>query len=154
MSDGDTMVVHFNALVHALKSQLLPQATYEEYLGFTGVERMTESLLDSSYRKDMAEALTRGHGADAIEDAVQHNRAHQVAMLSRRASGDFGDLVALFLARMDLAAVKYLIRAKHHGLAEDEILAAGNPGVSMTQPQFHDLARAESMEDLVTQLVA
>jgi V/A-type H+-transporting ATPase subunit C len=154
MSDSDTMVVHFNALVHALKSQLLPQVAYEEYLSLHSVERMSESLLDSSYRKEMAEALTRGHGADAIEEAVQLNRARQFAMLARRASGDFGDLVNIFLSRMDLAAVKFLVRAKHHGLKEEEITAAGNPGVSMTQPQFHDLARAESMEDLVTQLLA
>lgn len=154
MSDGDTMVVHFNALVHALKSELLPHVAFEEYLSLQSVDRMTESLLDSSYRKEMAEALTRGHGADAIEEAVQLNRARKFAMLARRASGEFGDLVSIFLSRMDLTAVKYLLRAKHHGLKEEEITAGGNPGVSMTQPQFHDLARAESMEDLVTQLIA
>lgn len=152
--DADPMIVHFNALVHALKSQLLPNTAYEEFLSLAGAERLTESLLSSSYKKEMAEALTRHHGADAVEDAVQRNRAHQIAMLSRRAQGDFGQLVDIFLARLDLGAVKYLLRAKHHGLSEDEITTGGNPGISITFPQFQEFARAESMEDLVTQLIA
>lgn len=154
MSDTDSMVIHFNALVHGLKSQLLPSSSYEEFLTFPNVQRLIEALLESPYRKEMAEALTRYQGADAVEDAVQRNRAHQVAMLQRRASGEFGALVELFLARLDLPAVKFLIRAKHHGLSEEQILANGNPGVTLPLPQFQDLARAESMEDLVTQLIA
>jgi len=152
--DADPTIVHFNALVHALKSQLLPNTAYEEFLTLGGADRLTESLLSSSYKKEIAEALTRAHGADAVEDAVQRNRAQQIAMLSRRAQGDFGQLVDIFVSRMDIAAVKYLLRAKHQELKEDEITASGNPAVTMTFQQFQDLARAESMEDLVTQLIA
>ena len=81
--DADPTIVHFNALVHALKSQLLPNTAYEEFLTLGGADRLTESLLSSSYKKEIAEALTRAHGADAVEDAVQRNRAQQIAMLSR-----------------------------------------------------------------------
>lgn len=154
MSDSETMTVHFNALVHALKSQLLPRHTFEEYLTLSGVDRLTEALLETAYRKDMAEALTRSHGADAVEAAVQRNRAQHVAMLARRASGEFGDLVEIFLSRLDLASVKYLLRAKHHAVAAEEIIAGGGPGATMSQAVFNALARAESMEDLITQLIA
>lgn len=152
--DAEPMVIHFNALVHALKSQLLPRGVYDEYLAMPSVERLTESLLESSYRKEMAEALTRFHGADAVEDAVQRNRSNQVAMLARRTQGEFGDLIGIFLSRLDLGAVKFLIRAKHHGLTTEETTAGGNPSISMSLAQFHELARAESMEELVTQLIA
>lgn len=152
--DAETMVIHFNALVHGLKSNLLSNAAFDEMLQLPTVDRLTESLLESSYRKEMAAALTRYHGADAVEDAVQRSRATEVAMLVRRAGGEFGELVEIFLSRLDIGAVKYLIRARHHSLHADEIIGGGNPGVSMTLPVFQDLARTESMEELVTQLIA
>lgn len=154
MAESDASVVHFNSLVHALKSKLLPTSAYEEFMTFHSVDRLGESLLDSSYRKEMAEALTRSHGADAIEEAVQRNRSAQVALLSRRTQDEFGDLVQLFLGRFDLGAVKFLLRAKHHGLSESDIVASGNPSISMTTPQFQDFARAESIEALVNQLIS
>jgi len=154
MSDADSMLIHFNALVHGLKSHLLPAAKLEEMLAQGDVTRLTEMMLDTSYRKEMAEALTRAHGADAVEEAVHRSRAAMFNTLARRAQGDFGQLVAIFLARLDLAAVKYLIRSKHHGLAEEEILAGSRPGVSMSLPQFQEFARSESMEELINKLVS
>lgn len=154
MAEVDASVAHFNTLVHALKSKLLPMSSFEEYMAFGSADRLGEVLLESSYRTEMAEALTRSHGADAVEEAIQKNRAAQIAQLSRRAQDEFGDLVQIFLARFDLVAVKFLLRAKHHDLSEADILAGGNPGVSMSIAEFQDFARAESMEALVTQLIA
>jgi len=154
MAEVDVSVAHFNTLVHALKSKLLTTASYEEFMAYGSAERLSESLLESSYRTEMAEALTRSHGADAVEEAVQRNRSVQIALLSRRAQDQFGDLVQIFLDRFDLVAVKSLIRSKHHGLSDADIVAGGNPGVSMTLSQFQDFARAESMEALVNQLIS
>jgi len=145
--------IHTNTRVRGMKSHLLSRQEIDEMLSQGDLQRMQDRLLDSPYRHELAEALTRQHGADAIEEAVSRNLVDTFQLLIQRAKGDYREVVSRFLQRWDLAAVKSLLRARHHNLdarAGSELL----PGPRMTVALLHDLAEKESMETLVTALVA
>ena len=153
MADMDPFVVHFNARVHGMKADLLSKHVVESYLEQGDLSRMVDELLDSAYRTEMAEALTRYEGADAVEEAVSRNLVATFQTLLSRAHGDFRDLVALFLARWDLMAVKSIIRIQHHQLDAASVGSALMPGPNLTPPILKELVQSDSMDALVHGLI-
>lgn len=153
MADLDPFIIHFNARVHGMKSDLLARHAVESFLDQGDLARMVDSLLDSSYRTEMAEALTRYEGADAVEEAVSRNLITTLQTLMGRAHGEFRDLVALFLARWDLMAVKSVLRCQHHQMDGATMGSALMPGPNLTPPILAELCALESMDALVHGLV-
>jgi len=154
MADMDPFVLHFNARVHGMKRDLFQSRAIDEFLEQGELTRFTDALLDSAYRTEMAEALTRYQGADAVEEAVSRNLVTTFQTLLSRAHGEFKELVQLFLARWDLMAVKSLLRCRHHGLGGGATGSALIPGPRLTPPIIADMVELDSMESLVRALAA
>lgn len=152
MSADSATIIHFNARVRGMKSSLFTQVELEELLSQGDLQRLIDRLLDSPYKQEMAEALTRHQGADAVEEAVSRNLVNLYRGLIRRAQGDLQAQVALFLARWDLSAVKSVLRAKHHGVDAQEALDSLIPGPGLTLPLLQDLASRDSIESIITGL--
>lgn len=154
MADLDPFVLHFNARVHGMKRELFTVRTVEEFLEQNDLARFVDALLESSYRTQMAEALTRYEGADAVEEAVSRNLVATFQMLQSRAHGEFSELVDIFLGRWDLMAVKSLLRCRHHGVQGAGAGGTLIPGPTLTPPLLADFGEADSMESLVRMLAA
>jgi len=154
MSDADSQIIYFNARVHGMKSSLYSRNVLEEYLGQNDVQKLVDGLLESEYRTEMAEALTRNAGADAIEDALSRNLAATFNRMLTGTTGEFADLVRVFLTRWDLAAVKGLLRARHWGLDQEEAIAELNPGPGLPMNVVREFARLDSMPALINALVS
>jgi len=152
--DPDPMMVYYNTRVRAMKSSLLTREQFEELLNQNDIDRIEEFLLNSPYEAEMAEALTRYDGADAIEDAVSRNLVNTFHKLLAFAQGDFRHLAAVFLERWDLVAVKALLRTRHHNLSPQQALENVPPGPTLTVPLIRDLAERETMDAVVAGLVA
>lgn len=148
--------VYFNTRVRGLKSRLFPRGFFEEQIGRRerGVAGLVEALLDSPYRTEMAEALTRHEGADAVEDAVRRNLVATFAYLNRIAEEPCLGLIRTFTMRWDLRAVKALLRCRLRGIEGTEALAYVMPGPELPPTLLVDLARSPSMEVLVDRLSA
>jgi vacuolar-type H+-ATPase subunit C/Vma6 len=153
MADLDPFVLHFNARVHGMKRELFANRTVDEFLEQGDLARFTDALLDSAYRTEMAESLTRYQGADAVEEAVSRNLVTTFQTLLGRAHGEFKVLVQTFLARWDLMAVKSLLRCRHHGIDGSTAGSALIPGPELTPPLLAELMSLDSMESLVGALV-
>lgn len=154
MPDTDPFIIHFNARIHGMKSKLFSAAALEEFLGQGDPARLSDALLESEYKTQLAEALTRFEGADAIEEAVTRNLVDTFHSLVRRAQGDYRELVRIFLARWDLAAVKALIRCQAHGITGEAAKAIVIPGPNMTVALIDDFVQHDSMESLIHALAA
>jgi len=154
MPETAAEVVNFSARIRGMRSELFDRARIEELLVAGDVGRVIDALLESPYRKEMAEALTRYEGADAIEDAVSRNLVETFHKLLRMAQGDFKQLVRLFLTRWDLAAAKSVLRTRHHGISGQAAIGHTVPGPTLTVPLLHDMAELESMEAVVGALAA
>ena len=150
----DPFILHFNARVHGMKRDLFTNGTVGEFLEQGDLARFVDALLDSAYRTEMAEALTRYQGADAVEVAVSRNLVTTFQLLLGRAHGDFKLLVEIFLARWDLMAVKSLLRCRHHGISGTVHGSAVIPGPSLTPALLADFLDSDSMETLVRTLAA
>jgi len=147
--------IHVCARARAMRGDLLSRAQIEDIVEGHDLAATIDRLLDSPYKQEMAEALTRYQGADAVEDAVTRNMVHTFRRLAGyRRRSRFQELTQLFLARWDLAAVKALLRARHHDVAGDAARATFFPGPTLTVPLLEDLAGRASMPDLVAGLAS
>jgi V/A-type H+-transporting ATPase subunit C len=152
--DPDPVMVYYNTRVRAMKSVLLSREEFEELLDENDIGAIVEYLLNAPYEADLAESLTRYEGADAVEDAVSRNLVRTFNKLLNFAQGEFKSLAALFLERWDLAAVKALLRTKHHNLSPQQALEDIPPGPTLTMALIRDLVERDSMESVVAGLVA
>lgn len=154
MDDLDPFILHFNARVHGMKRELFAHRAVDEFLEQGDLPRFVDALLDSTYRTEMAEALSRYRGADAVEEAVSRNLVTTFQLLLGRTHGEFKHLVQIFLSRWDLMAVKSLLRCKHQGIDGRTVGSALIPGPSLTPPLLADFNELDSMEALVQSLAA
>ena len=154
MADMDPFVLHFNARVHGMKRELFSGDVIDGFLEQGDLGRFVDALLDSDYRTEMAEALTRYQGADAVEEAVSRNLVATFQTLLGRSHGEFRELVQIFLTRWDLMAVKSLLRCRHHGIDSPALGSSLIPGPTLTPPLMAELSRLDSMELLVAALAA
>lgn len=154
MADLDPLVLYFNARVHGMKRDLFSRSTIDSFLDQGDLSRFVDALLDSAYRTEVAESLTRYQGADAIEEAVSRNLVATFQTLMGRAHGEFRELAEIFLARWDLMAVKSLLRCRHHAIEGPTLAGALIPGPTMTPPLLAEFSQLDSMESLVQALAA
>lgn len=145
---------YINARVRGMKSSLMDSSELDALLDSSGPDAMAELLLTSAYEAEIAEAMTRYQGADAVEDGVSRNLIATFAKLRRMCRGDLENLVSIFISRWDLAGVKALLRNRHHGLDAETGESSLFPIPSMAPALMSDLASRDSVEALVRGLIA
>jgi len=150
----DTIAPYINSRVAGMRSRLLPQAKFEELINVEGIDRLVDAMMSTPYQEDLAEALTRFSGVDAIEEAVSRNLVKTFQKLRSLGSGAMQDLIDTFLLRWDLIAVKSLLRYRHHNIDTETTIAELQPGPSLTVPLLRSFAERSTMRDLVTALAA
>ncbi len=123
---------YINARVRAMRSRLLPQARLEELLGASTMDVFLQGLASTPYGGDLQEALTRGQGLRAVDEAVAHNLRRATRAILGFADGRPRALIEVILLRWDLANLRVIARGKHAGRPTEEIvgalLPAGNLG--------------------------
>jgi len=144
----DSSVVYFNTRVRGMKSRLFPRQRFEEFLAQHSIAYLRDALLESDYRVELAEALSRYEDAEALESAVSRNLSSTFRTLRKGVTGDYGQAIALFLERWDLTAAKSVLRVKHAGV-ESGIEAYVVPGPSLTEPVLEHLLRQLDVEQMV-----
>ena len=154
MEAVESFAPYMNARVSGMRSKLFSKHHLEDLVNLYDVAKISDDLMQSPYQLEMAEALTRAKGVDAIEDAVSRNLVNAQQALSRMAAGPLQDLTDRFLMRWDLSAVKALLRMRHHGLDAQSGLSTLSPGPNLTVTLMKSFAERTTMEDLVTALVA
>ncbi len=154
MGQLDTNAIYFNARVRGMKSRLFSTAGIREMLDRDEVGQAIDVLLESSYKTEMAEALTRFQGADAVEEAISRNLRLTTRQLIKLSQGKFEELLRLFLLREDLRAVKSLVRCQHHGFDVQAATPYLIPGPTLALALETEMAQSESMAALVAALVA
>lgn len=154
MESADVFAPYMNARVSGMRSKLFSKQHLEDLLNLYDVPKIIDDLMQSPYQQEMAEALTRYSGVDAIEEAVTRNLVNSWHTLSRMCAGPLQGLVDRFLMRWDLAGVKSLLRLRHHGLDVQTGIDMLAPGPNLTVPLIKSFAELGTMEELVAALAA
>lgn len=150
----DKFAAYVTARVRGMKSTLLSRNELIGMLDHARLDAMGETLLKSPYEDEMAEALTRYQGAEAIEDAVSRNLVNVFAKLRTMCLEQTAELAEIFITRWDLIAVKALLRNRHHGLGAETGATSLVPSPSMPQAVQKELAAHDTMDALVRGLAA
>ncbi|MBX7256279.1 MAG: V-type ATPase subunit [Candidatus Hydrogenedentes bacterium] len=154
MENTDALAPYMNSRICGMRSRLLPRAEFENLLDLGDAGRVADALLSGPYQQEMAEALTRYHGADAVEDAVTRNLVATFNTLYGLTQGYLRELTQIFLLRWDLIAVKSLLRARRHNLDEATASMGLMPGPSMTVAVQKSFLAHDSMESLIGALAS
>lgn len=154
MENTDALAPYMNSRICGMRSRLLPRAELENLLDLGDAARMADALLSGSYQQEMAEALTRFHGADAVEEAVTRNLVATFNTLFGLTQGRLRELTQIFLLRWDLVAVKSLLRARRHNLDEATASMGLMPGPSLTSALQKSFLAHDTMESLVGALAS
>jgi len=150
----DPLAIHMNARVRGMMSELFTHRQLDEMLDKGDVDQLAQVLVESPYKKEIAEALTQRGGADAIELGVSRNLVETYRQLIRVAQGNLHGPVRLFLMRWDLAGIKALLRNRHHGLDAVAGFDSLIPGPTLTVALMNEFAGRSSMEDLISALAS
>ena len=145
---------YINSRARGMKSRLLSRSEIEAMLDSGRIDQMGESLLKSDYETELAEALSRYQGTDAIEDAVSRNLVATFAKIRGMCQQDYAPLAEIFVGRWDLIAVKALLRNRHHGVDAESGARSLVPGPSMTPAIQKEMSSLDSMDALVRGLAA
>ncbi len=145
---------YITARVRGMKSTLLSRNELVGMVDHARLDAMGEALLKSPYEDEMAEALTRYQGAEAIEDAVSRNLVNVFAKLKNMCREESAELADIFITRWDLSAIKALLRNRHHGLDAETGASSLVPSPSMPQAVQKELASHDTMDALVRGLSA
>lgn len=154
MGNSKSFAAYVNARVRGMKSNLMDSSELDALIDSSDPGAMVDLLLTSPYEHEIAEAMTRYQGADAVEEGATRNLINTFSKLRRICKGDLELLVGIFISRWDLAGVKSLLRNRHHGLDAETGEASLLPSPSLSPALMSDLASRESVEALVRGLVA
>ncbi len=132
---------YINARVRAMRSRLLDAARIDELLAAPSFEAFLQALGSSPYSRELQEALTRFTGLAAIDEALARNFLGTTTKILSFADGKARELIAAVLLRWDRANVRAILRGKHTGRAEEEIMASILPAGTLGEVLLRDLVR-------------
>lgn len=154
MAKVNIEAAYISARVRGMKSHLLDTNDLDSLMESAGCDAMADLLLTTPYELEMAEAMTRYRGADAVEEGATRNLVNTFSKLRRMCKGELEELVGIFVSRWDLVGVKSLLRNRHHGLDAETGEASLLPSPSLSPALMNDLASRDSVEALVRGLAA
>lgn len=149
MDDAVEQPVYCNARIRGMKSRLMPRAALDDLLDQGDPNVIIEVLLNSEYKTEMATALTRYAGVDAIEDAVSRNLSRTFQRLLELARGAFRGLAEVFLTRWDVVTVKGLLRNRYHREQGENDPRLLYPGPNLGPALLEELAARPSLAELL-----
>jgi V/A-type H+-transporting ATPase subunit C len=136
---------YINARVRAMRSRLLDAARMDELLAAPSFDAFVQALGSTPYGRDLSEAQTRYRGLEAVDDALARNFQHTTTKILSFADGKPRDLIEAILLRWDLANVRAILRGKHTGRGEEEIMASILPAGTLGEVAVRDLVRQPDM---------
>jgi len=132
---------YINARVRAMRSRLLDEGRIEELLGAATLDAFIHGLTNTPYGRDVQEALSRFQGVEAVDAALARNFSATTQKIRNFADGKPRRLIEALLLRWDLANLRAVLRGKHTGRSEEEIMASVLPAGMLTEVALRELAR-------------
>ncbi len=144
---------YINARIKVMKSQLLPASRLEELLHLPDVDAFIQALGDTPYNPELQEALSRFAGVRAVDEALAQNFYHTTRRILSFADGEPRRLIEVVLLRYDLQNIRAIVRGRHTGKSNDEILATLYPGGLLSEVRLRELLQQPDLRAIADTLV-
>lgn len=132
---------YINARVRAMRSRLLDPGRMEELLGVPTFDAFLAGLNNTPYARELQEALARYRGLQAVDAALARNFSATTQKIRKFGDGKPKALIEALLLRWDLSNLRAVLRGKHTGRSEEEIMASVMPAGLLTEVALRELAR-------------
>jgi V/A-type H+-transporting ATPase subunit C len=144
---------YINARIKVMKSHLLPSSRVEEFLQTPDLETFIQGLSDTPYTMELQEALSRFAGVRAIDEALSQNFYHTTRKILSFADGPPRRQIEVVLLRYDLQNIRAIVRGRHTGKTEGEILATLYPGGVLSEVKLRELLLQPDLRAIADTLV-
>lgn len=144
---------YINARVKVMKSQLLPASRFEEFLQMPDLAGFIQALADTPYNIELQEALSRFGGARAVDEALSQNFYRTTRRILSFADDTPRRLIEVVLLRYDLHNIRAIVRGRHTGKSEEEILATLYPGGLLSEVKLRELLQQPDLRAVADTLV-
>src|SRR4030067_285780 len=132
---------YINARVRAMRSRLLDPGRMEELLGALTFDALLAGLNNTPYGRDLQEALARYRGIQAVDEALARNFSATTQKIRSFGDGKPRALIEALLLRWDLANVRAVLRGKHTGRAEEDIMESVLPAGLLNRVALREPSR-------------
>ncbi len=141
---------YINARVRAMRARLLDAGRVEELLVLPTLDALLQGLGSTPYGRELQEALSRTVDAvRAVDEALARNFSLTTSRILSFADGKARELIELVLMRWDLVNVRIIVRAKHAGRRDDEILPNLIPAGRLNEPALKEVAAQPDVAGVV-----
>ena len=144
---------YINARVKVMKSHLLPPNRVLEFFASQDLEAFIQALSDTPYNMELQEALSRFRGARAADEALAQNFYHATRRILSFADGSPRLQIEVVLLRYDLQNIRAIVRGRHTGKSEEEILATLYPGGLLSEVKLRELLQQPDLRAIADTLV-
>lgn len=132
-----------------MRSRLLDPGRIEELLGLPSLDAFIQALASSPYGHQVQEALSRTAGLQAIDEALARNFYLTTTRILSFADGKARQLIELVLMRWDLTNIRIILRGKHTGRRDEEILANLFPAGRLNDPALKEIVAQSDVAGVV-----
>ena len=141
---------YINARVRAMRSRLLDAGRMEELLGLPTLDAFFQALGTTPYSRELQEALSRTHdGVRGVDEALARNFSFTTSKILSFADGKARELIELVLMRWDLVNIRIIVRAKHAGRRNDELLTNLIPAGRLNEAALKEIAAQSDVAGVV-----
>ncbi|MDY0340202.1 MAG: ATP synthase A1 subunit C [Coriobacteriia bacterium] len=138
-----------NARIRGMRSRLLRQSFFEELMVSTDIGGVISSLMQTEYGPDLETRLLHGHTAAQVDEALKDNMVRTFNRVLSFSNKEATSLVNTLLGRWDLFNVKTILRGKHMGLPEEEIIDSLITVGQLSKIDTDELARQGDVRSVV-----
>ncbi|HBZ68826.1 MAG TPA: hypothetical protein DEP35_03380, partial [Deltaproteobacteria bacterium] len=144
---------YINARVKTMASQLLPAARLEELLRLPDLDAFVQALADTPYQVELHEALARFAGVRAVDEAVAQHFYRTTQRILSFADDEERRLIEVVLLRYDLQNIRAIVRGRHTGKDDADILGTLYPGGLLSEAKLHELLRQPDLHGVADALI-
>ena len=125
-----------------MRSRLLDPGRLGELLALPTLDAFIQALSNSPYGPQVQESMSRYQdGLRAVDDALARNFHHATTRILSFADGKARSLIEIVLMRWDLANIRLILRGKHTGRSDDEMISNLVPAGSLNEVVLQELVK-------------
>lgn len=141
---------YINARVRAMRSRLLDAGRLEELLALPTLDAFIQALGNSPYGPQVQESVSRHQdGLRAVDDALARNFHQATSRILSFADGKAVSLIEIVLMRWDLANIRLILRGKHTGRPDDEMISNLVPAGRLNEVVLQELVKQPDVAGVV-----
>lgn len=130
-----------NARIRAMKSRLLERGFFDNLLRMQTVNEIIVAMEKTVYGREIHEGVLKSGGPLGVEEGLRRNIAGTIEKILAISAPNARRLIEVLVGRWDVQNLKTILRGKHIGAIEDEIISSLSPPGCLSEATLSELAR-------------